>query len=258
MEKTIFFVLMISSTSSVIFDCDFDSKAYGSIGVSYVCTAAVSISGDATTLTGVRGTHMGAKKDEDVRVLYATGQQAISQFPNDLEKFFPNLAIILMWRGNLTSITADVLKPFPNLLEISLHTNQFTTLDGNLFQNTKKLRYINFGDNQLIKVGPGLLANLVDLRFAYFHSNPCINIEATSPEQIPALINALETFCLHFLVIKNFCSTSDSTVLSTEVPSSDEEPYTTTHSTIISSSTKTGLNQCKIPTKRERRNDSKK
>jgi len=187
--------LLITSSSAVIFNCDFGTRRFQFIGEAYFCRPTVSTFGDAITLTEVRGNHLESRTNEDVRVLYAIDQQAIPQLPNDLEQFFPNLVIINWWHGNLTSITADFLKPFPNLLEISLHSNQFTTLDGDSFQNTKLLRYINFADNQLTNVGPDFLANLDDLRFAYFHNNPCISMYATSSEQIPALIDALETLC---------------------------------------------------------------
>lgn len=194
MRQVIPFLFLVSSTVAVIFDCNFARSNLPFVS-EYTCRPIVSVSGDSTTLTEVRGNHLDSNTNEDVKAIHAENQQVISQLPKDLEKFFPNLIAIVWEPGNLSSITVEDLKSFPNLLLIGLSGNQITTLDGNLFQGLRELKYINFNRNHLISVGTDLLANLDDLQFARFGSNPCISFDATSPWSIVELKGVLERQC---------------------------------------------------------------
>lgn len=210
MNKIKLLLLLFSSTSAVIFDCDFGTSTWTSVTDAYTCRPIVTVSSDETTLTEVRGNHLDSKTNEDVQVVWAQNQRIVSQLPKDLEKFFPNLIVIAWSNGDLSSITAENLKPFPNLTEISLDNNLITTLDGDTFQYTKLLKAIYIDNNQLTSAGPDLLENLNGLEKAFFTKNPCIDMLASNPDAIQALKEALASQCPPSTTTTQISTTTDS------------------------------------------------
>lgn len=77
------------------------------------------------------------------------------------------------------------LTPFPTLVYLNLYRNKITTISGRLFDGLNAVQYVSFETNNLQHVGHDLALPKAGLVF--FDTNPCINLRASTPDQIEAL-----------------------------------------------------------------------
>ena len=122
-------------------------------------------------------------------------EQNFHSLPQGIVKFFPNLKALSVANSKLKSLTQDDLKPFPQLVYAAFWINDLESLDGNLFELHPKLKYVDFSSNKLKSIGENLLSNLNDLESSKFKSNPCIDANADSSSEVPALIERIKSQC---------------------------------------------------------------
>lgn len=194
--KILSLLLVMGSSSGVILDCIFSTQTcqYSS---SYSCSLTVVDYRNATTITEIRGKHIGGKGNNDVDGLLSFAESKLDKIPQGIEKFFPNLVLINWSNGALKVISAKDLKPFTNLTSLNLFSNKITSLDGDLFKYTPELERISFSFNMIKHVDYHLLDNLFERRQVqiYFLSNQCINSYAFDKDSLTKLKNELREKC---------------------------------------------------------------
>lgn len=145
--------------------------------------------------------------------------QELSQIPEGIETFFPNLRGFQIYDSKLQTISKDVLK-FPSLQVLLLSGNELVTLDSDLFAFTPKLAEIWLGSNSLQHVGHNLFAGLNELAYAMFFGNPCINQNAVNRQEVLELNIQLPISCPP--ISDNSTTTSPTTITTTTTTNSPE------------------------------------
>lgn len=123
-------------------------------------------------ITEVNGTRQIRERTTVIASL-SIDSQNMQHFPVNIEKFFPDLALLIFPYNSLTNISNHHLAPFPYLECLDLHSNKITSVDSNLFYGLKSLIYIDLSYNNIMHVGQDFI--LPQVGTIDFQSNPCIN-----------------------------------------------------------------------------------
>lgn len=159
----------------------------------YTCISSVE-STESSALERVSGDHDVGKSDVDVEYLNIN-QQSMPSFPEDIEKFFPNLKSLWIVESGLLSIGARDLRQLPQLIFLILRDNPITTLNSDLFSFTPELEYIEIVRCSIEKVGATLLARLDNLKYVDLTNNTCISANAADRAQVLALMPSISEQC---------------------------------------------------------------
>jgi hypothetical protein len=185
----------IAACHALYFDCVYNRDGpYKSVGITYICDAQVLDTNVTDTVRAVGKNHASGYSNTHVKGLRIIDAN-LPIFPKEIEKFFPNLQIISIFRSNLANISASDLKPFVNLMYLFLDDNKLQALDGNLFENTPHLKKISFDNNNLVFVGGNILNPLRSLTNAFFFGNRCVSRYVFSASDLPLLKRDFETKC---------------------------------------------------------------
>lgn len=133
--------------------------------------------------THIWGHTTGGKTFDDVEAFDIT-KGTVIKFPQNLEKFFPNLKAIMVNNNLITHICNHDLISHPKLEILSLSGNRIVSLDGDLFDGLSNLKVILFETNLIKHIGhdikfPKLKVNLM--------TNVCISKSASSKKDIESL-----------------------------------------------------------------------
>jgi Leucine-rich repeat (LRR) protein len=164
-------------------NCTYTARTYDFIGNVYECEASIS-AGNIDKLTSVYGTHQTGKTHANVAALRIINQN-LQYFPVNVEAFFPNLRVFQLYGNSISVVKNTHLAPFPNLVYLNLYRNKISTISGNLFDGLNSMQYVSFETNNVGQVGHDLALPKAGLVF--FDTNPCINVRASTPDQIEAL-----------------------------------------------------------------------
>lgn len=194
--------LLFSSTSAFQLNCIFNVPVFWSILdqlYTGICWINAPIIGDR--VTGYNGTHFDGRTSLDVEGLILTDDNRgfFKTIPQGLLEFFPNFrALQIVGCPAITELSGNELIEYLELELFNLGETNIDRVPGNIFQPTPNLRQAGFSNNPITRVGSGLLDNLMRLEVVYFEKNICINQNAMSPSEIPALIEALRINCGDF------------------------------------------------------------
>jgi Leucine-rich repeat (LRR) protein len=184
-----------SQTPQLIFNCQFYTSSWTVIGTRYACKATVETFNGGNELSAVRGNHVSANRDADVRMLLIHDQSHMTKAPRNIGGFFPELVGYEIFDAMIMTISSEDFRGLPNLNLINIQKNRLTVLDGNLFANTRRLQFIGFSENLIENIGTELLTGLNQLVTAIFLRNVCIDRQASTPTQINELRVALPILC---------------------------------------------------------------
>lgn len=190
-------IAIASRAHSIGISCLFEGKEWSTVGHRYTCLVLTVQNQEIAEVTEVFGDHEEDKSHVDVTGFVSDVWNAFSNFPQGLEKHFPNLDSIQITKNNIT-ISSDHLAPWPNLSFFCASRNLITYLNGDLFQNSEKLQHVSFFSNYIRNVGSNLLANLNDLTYVDFRNNTCIDLEAFTPGKIEIIKSQLIKQCTPF------------------------------------------------------------
>lgn len=190
-------MIFVGATRGFEFSCEFRNRNYESVGTAYTCYyPQVSVSNNSLSLENVSGNHLPDRNNDDVTALHVFKEKTLTKkLPKNIDRFFPNLEVIVWEAGYLTSVTADDLRVFPALKVLNLYINELTSLDANLFQLNPELSWISFSFNLIAHVGQNLLSNLNNLSHVNFNNNVCINETARTTQEIQELNVILTSKC---------------------------------------------------------------
>lgn len=212
--KFIFFFILISSSTAILIDCQFNFNYLPSLGSVYTCIVkSMDFSLNSTHIENFNGSHIGHNSNMDVLaiifpVIFCPDFN-LTTIPKGFLMFFPNFVAFNFEGCGIENLNGDKLEEYPYLEHFWLSDSNLERIPGNFFSHNQKLKFINFSNNKIVKVGEGLIDNLVALEQAWFNSNVCIDMMATTPFEFTDLIESLRVNCI------NWISTTSTTFLST-------------------------------------------
>lgn len=206
---SLLFIATAEFAKAVEIECQYVDGDWNDLGSLYTCSGTIVSVGNPSTVTIISGHHNGGRNNEDVKGFAIAGDRTLITIPQGIAEFFSNLEALEWINGDIKTIDSSIFEPFTNLLHINLATNNIVELDGDLFQHSSRLRVIYFYNNQIYHVGLGLLTGLTDLTSANFRSNPCIDLWATTPEEMRELKNQLPIRCPPLITCPSTCTLLD-------------------------------------------------
>jgi hypothetical protein len=169
-------------------------------GSSYFCEVQndpVTTSKDSRDITGVRGTHLSGKTNDDV-IRFDIISNTVNYFPRGITKYFKNIRIVEIGHANLKEITKEDLKEFGDKLKkLYLLNNQIEVIEADLFIYNKNLEDISM-TNKIKHIENGAFDHLKNLNTLYLGDNPCTsggNAYAHSRSDVITLIENVEKKC---------------------------------------------------------------
>jgi hypothetical protein len=199
--KIFLFLFLISSASGIYINCLFhhggDWSVTGKVYTCYVISAVFS--DNSTHITGNLGTHLSGYSSNDVKII-AFGfiencPENLQKIPKGFLNYFPNFIGLFSWGCPISTLNGDELDEYPNLEFYSQEKSNLVRVPGNFFKSTPNMKVINFYGNKIQNVGANLLNHLKYLQQLYFDENICINKDADSASEVPALIEELRQKC---------------------------------------------------------------
>lgn len=211
LKNSIFFILLISSSSALTFRCTFGVKAINGV-THYSCNQPyISNINVSQYLTEVQGTHEAGKSNLDVKVLSIFNPQNLTFFPKGVEHFFPNLIAIAMNYADILSFIGNEFRAFPQLTWMDLGFNpKLQRIPGNLFEFNPLVGIISFNNCDLKFIGQELFDSLTNLTGLYVQNNHCVNDYASFPS---AMVRVRETIAKNCTdVCAGFLTSSESSL----------------------------------------------
>jgi Leucine-rich repeat (LRR) protein len=194
--KILLILFFLSSTSAIIFDCDFSEADFTHFSSIYICSVFNYTDESNQALTQVRGNTESSKTYADVKGIYLNLEgKNLTFIPKGLENFFPNLSGIFIYHGNITNLNGDELKEYKNLEWFAIEFNPIKKVPRNLFANKSRLKTIFLDNNEITQIEAGMFDGLNNLEKVYLSHNLCINIDAESPSDIEKLKSSLMQSC---------------------------------------------------------------
>jgi hypothetical protein len=234
--KIFLFLFLVSSASGIIINCEFNNDnnwfVIGKVKTCHVTSA--DFSDNSTHITGVGRTHSSGKSNVYVKMIHFGWPfdcpVNLQKIPKGFLKYFPNLIGLSFKKCPISTLNGDELDEYPNLQFYAQQDSNLTRIPGNFFKSTPNMKLIYFGINKIQNVGANLLDHLKDLQEVYFYKNSCIDKDALSSSQVPALIEELRQKCpdIEPEQIIPFTTAISTT---TQAPTTTSEPPTTTMKT---------------------------
>jgi hypothetical protein len=200
MKILLLLLLLVFAINGIKIRCEFHFLDYDEIGKLYTCTVRWISNADSDThITEVEGNHEDSKSNIDVTAFRAeqSEQFYFVLIPMDINKFFPNIIAIQFQKSMVNHLEGDEFVAFPNLQLLELENSNIHEIPGSLFTATPQIKVVSFKSNFIGYVGEDLLEgrNLKELKKVDFTQNPCIDIKASTPTEVPAMIKTLKEKC---------------------------------------------------------------
>lgn len=187
--------------------CSYDIEHLPFIGSFYACQATASTLATINNrnVTGLSGTSKAGKMPSDVQSLIIR-DRTCQYFPRQLEKFMPNLEMVVIERSGLKEIQSNDLKPLKKLRFLYLSSNNLEILEDHLFEENSRLEIVNIDSNSIHAIGFSILKPLTSLKEISFLNNRCINESASNSTAIAKLKKSIVVKCspsyVHILMDK--------------------------------------------------------
>lgn len=194
--KLLGFILIFSTASAIVFECEFLMKSQNRLPSTYFCYE-MSISDEENKfLKAVDGEHERGKTILDVRGIDLNFERkGLDYFPKGMEKVFQNLTAIYVNGGKISKLNGYELSAWDNLEWFAMEHSQVEFVPGNLFSNNKKLKFISLYNNKIKHVSLEMFNGLNDLDYLSFHNNVCIHEAAENSSEIEKLKKNLSEKC---------------------------------------------------------------
>jgi hypothetical protein len=246
--QLLFFIFFVNETVALSFECIYSNSTWDLVGTLYSCLPSKVWDFNEPKIKFVNGSHTNGRNHSNVNGLVFRGThfQELKYFPEDILSHFPNnLQVRIDGDNDISKISSSNLQTLQNLTFFGFGKSKITSIPSDFFKFNPKLRVIEFfSNNFLSQIGENLLGNLTQLQVVRFKSNRCLNVTASTSQEIRQLNQYLHIQCPPNSVSSTTISTtkqSTSTVISTSTPL----PLNT--STIGTTTSNSAIhNQCKI------------
>ncbi len=178
-------------------DCEYTVQSWAYVDSAYTCMGTIRLEdGSNSTLTAINGNHIPGITNANVEAL-SIYEQNLTQFPMNVERFFPNLKVIHLSDNLINSVSNEFLRPHKYLVWLGLPGNKITKLESNIFDGLPHLRIIDFYGNKIKDVGQDI--KLPKTGNINFYSNLCIDMGAATDDKIAELEYNLVHKCSYSL-----------------------------------------------------------
>lgn len=135
--------------------------------------------------------------------------QVLHFVPQNLGDYFPEVEGMQIKNCGLKELRKSDLAQFPKAIDFYFFENKLQFLPGNLLEGNPELLRIYFDGNKISSMDPNVLFPVKKLQVACFSSNICIDKNAVTQAEIPALEAALNLNCAlpYLLEEKKKCQT---------------------------------------------------
>lgn len=214
MKILILLLSFVASLTAISLECSFFNYGWGT-GTAYTCSTNQCIFDDSQLLMNVTGVHLANYTNGDVKVvIFLSVCQTLDFIPRGMELFFPTLIGLHFQYTNISTLSGDELYEHENLEWLVLADQRITHIPGNFLSHNPRIQDLWFDVNRISSVGEDFLTSLENANTVIFEGNVCINMNANSPSQIPALIDSLRVNCAE-------TTSTSTTEASTEEPTCD-------------------------------------
>lgn len=166
-------MLVVSHVFTLNIECNYNLYADKISLTSYRCiTNNILALKEHEIIETVTGAHLKGKGNSLVDEFYPQqGGNKIYYFPQDLDKFFPNIQKIFMAEVKLREIRQTDLQPFLKLKFINLDRNIITILETDLFKFNPQLKYFSAQNNRILCIESKVFDLLNDLNYLLLSGN---------------------------------------------------------------------------------------
>lgn len=181
----LFFLPLFSSINGIKLQCKFDDYMYDK---NYKCELEnFKVELPNQVVTEISGLHIPRRTDADVIIL-SIDEQIVHYLPKGIDKFFPNIMYISIYKSGLKELTKDDLKNFPKLRNVGVRFNNIENLPGDLFEYNTEIASIGFQSNNIKRIGKDIFKSLNSLESVNLLRNVCINQQATNRSEIEEMM----------------------------------------------------------------------
>ncbi|KAL7043525.1 hypothetical protein ACKWTF_001555 [Chironomus riparius] len=207
--KVLFVLLftILSPTSSINIECNYDLRDFYIIGSSYTCHVKINtyiISPDSVDIFSAKGIHKNEKNDHSVVAIKADNSKFL-YFPHGLKKIFRRLKFIWINTCELKEVHQTDLMIYPDLELLQLGGNPIVVLEEDLFKYNPDLKLFSCWYCNIFHVDAKVFDNLSKLVDIWLVVNPCIDKKSDGTSvSVNDMIGAIKDKCVSpsFLMLK--------------------------------------------------------
>lgn len=187
--------LLITLTHSMDIECDYHEEELLNFGNRYICDVEVKHYGFSRSVKSVTGVHLPGKNNSDVEIVSFGHQKQITNIPENLNKFFPNLIGLEIENGSISSLFGHELRKYPKLKLLRLDNNYIESIPSGFFDGNPELEAVSFQSNRIVKIGQELFRGLFNLSFMNFNFNQCISTTSNRHQNVTSVLKILRKNC---------------------------------------------------------------
>lgn len=172
--------LLISNESTVSggrMTCVYLTRSYNDAEPTFYTCQPVNtqtiFNGSRISIGCVDGQHAFGKYNDDVKAIYFGSVPNLGFFPQNINKIFKNLNLIIIYNSPMIEITKDDLKPFKNLKYFYLMATGVKIIQENLFLYNPDLLTVWLYNSQITHIHPNALVGLNSLYVLRLDLNSC-------------------------------------------------------------------------------------
>lgn len=164
---------MTTINLTVTFDYEF-GLSQKNVYTSFVWKETITERGKIMSVDGV---HLPRKSNKDVEAVEISVPNKIHYLPSGLDKFFPQLKILIVYKCGLKELKSLDLRGLSNLEILKITDNPLSSLPDDLLIHTKKMQFLCFDRNQINSMSSQLISVIPDHQWITisFCNNPEID-----------------------------------------------------------------------------------
>lgn len=179
-------------------NCNFYTTKFNILGKIYHCEVTNVLNTTSpldATITSINGNHELDMTNNDV-VGFKVVNKSTEYFPQYLQKFFPNLKLIMIEFGRIKEIHQSDLKPFPELVSLDLWENDIEVLEEGLFDFNPNLAGFWIFHNKIFHIDYQVFDNLSKLIYIDMFMNVCIDkMGSYSKSAVQQVVDYAKMYC---------------------------------------------------------------
>lgn len=177
---------------------------------------------ESAVIENVSNNHTIGKNNDDV-IGFWSENKTVNFFPQNLNKMFKNLKLIVIMHGKINEIHKTDLMPFSDLEYLNLHNNTIEVLEEGLFDYNPNLAFISFANNKLYKIHPEVFDQLTKLNLLFLDGNKCVDKLAKDDHKaLGKLINEVKIKCLNDTITTTTSTTTEMNKINSEKLNDDK------------------------------------
>lgn len=186
--------LSLFSAEAIRIHCTYSVGRLWYLHEIYYCEATIVDIGTPQMISGITGSHLPGRTNNDVAGFRIRKQQ-IADLPLNIHEFFPNLQGYTVLHAGLSRVSSEDFKNLPYLRQIDFNFNEIQVLPRNLFIRNPLLEFISFDNNLVRHVAHHIFDNLQISTLALRYST-CINEAQTGRAEVSRMIFRIFQQCM--------------------------------------------------------------